>query len=105
MKVTKECNKCGGEGKLFNFSHVKSGVCFSCNGTGIKHKVKRTKIYSDIWVVTCEGAEWRYAPHGVRDLTEETANQLAAEVAPMFFDTPVVTKKQTYTIQTSHVLA
>jgi hypothetical protein len=23
MKVTKECNKCGGEGKLFNLSHVR----------------------------------------------------------------------------------
>jgi len=98
MTNTKECNKCGGEGKLFNFSHIKSGVCFSCNGTGIKHKVKRTKIYSDVWVVSCEGTEWR-------KLTEASANDFAEKVSPMFLEAPVITKKQTYTIKTSKVLA
>jgi len=98
MTNTKECNKCGGEGKLFNFSHIKSGICFSCNGTGIKHKVKRTKIYSDVWVVSCEGTEWR-------KLTESSAIDFAEEVSPMFLDIPVITKKQTYTIKTSKVLA
>ena len=98
MINTKECNKCGGEGELFNFAHIKSGVCFSCNGTGIKHKVKRTKIYSDVWVVSCEGTEWR-------ELTEASANNFAEEVSIMFLETPVITKKQTYTIKTSKVLA
>jgi hypothetical protein len=98
MTNTKECNKCGGEGKLFNCSHIKSGVCFSCNGTGIKHKVKRTKIYSDVWVVSCEGTEWR-------KLTEASANDFAEEVSMMFLEAPEITKKQTYTIKTSRVLA
>jgi DnaJ-class molecular chaperone len=104
MTNTKECNKCGGEGKLFNFSHIMSGVCFSCNGTGIKHKVKRTKIYRDIWVVSCEGTEYRYC-NQYRELTEASAIDLAQDVAPMFFEAPVITKKQTYTIKTSKVLA
>ena len=98
MTNTKECNKCGGKGELFNFSHIKSGVCFSCNGTGIKHNVKRTKIYSNVWVVSCEGTEWS-------KLTEASANDFAEEVSPMFLETPVITKKQTYTIKTSKVLA
>ena len=103
MNNTKECNKCGGEGKLFNFSHIMSGVCFSCNGTGIKHKVKRTKVYRDIWVVVCEGTEYRYGNR--YELTEASAIELAESVSELFSDTPVVLKKQTYTIKTSKVLA
>lgn len=98
MKNTKECNKCGGKGELFNFSHIKSGVCFSCNGTGIKHSVKRTKIYSDVWVVSCEGTEWVKS-------TESSAIAFSDEVSPMFLDIPVITKKQTYTVSHTKVLA
>jgi len=30
------CRRCGGEGKLTQFSHVEGGSCFSCGGTGVK---------------------------------------------------------------------
>ena len=98
MTNTKVCNKCGGDGELFNFSHIKAGVCFSCNGTGIKHRVTRTKVYSDVWIVSCEGTEWRQP-------TEVAAIAFATEVACMFLDAPLITKKQTYTLKTSKVVA
>lgn len=36
---TKPCSRCGGEGKLWHFSHVRGGTCFKCGGA----KEVRTK--------------------------------------------------------------
>lgn len=32
----KACARCGGEGRLPYFQHVKNGECFACHGTGTK---------------------------------------------------------------------
>ena len=29
------CHKCGGDGRLSHYGHVKGGECFACSGTGI----------------------------------------------------------------------
>lgn len=38
VAVSKEtygvCGKCGGDGYISSYSHIKAGVCFSCSGTG-----------------------------------------------------------------------
>jgi len=94
-----DCNKCGGEGVLFMFSHVKSGVCFSCKGTGIKHKQKRTKVLFDVWVVSSEG-------HSYPDQkTEVEAMQLACDVECMHLEEIAITKKQSYTYKFETVAA
>jgi hypothetical protein len=28
------CTRCGGEGRISYYSHIKAGVCFACNGSG-----------------------------------------------------------------------
>jgi hypothetical protein len=28
------CVRCGGEGRISYYSHIKAGVCFACNGSG-----------------------------------------------------------------------
>lgn len=43
---------------MFGCDHVMSGVCFSCNGTGAKHRQTRTKIFSTVWLVTSEGYDY-----------------------------------------------
>ena len=40
MKTIK-CTRCCGTGKVGNYANVKAGVCFACNGTGRKHKMRR----------------------------------------------------------------
>jgi hypothetical protein len=30
-----KCNRCGGSGKLPQFTHIQNGVCFRCNGSGL----------------------------------------------------------------------
>lgn len=34
-RETHRCPKCGGEGRLPNYSHIKGGECFRCGGTGV----------------------------------------------------------------------
>lgn len=28
------CKRCGGEGRISYYSHIKGGTCFACNGSG-----------------------------------------------------------------------
>ncbi len=32
------CYKCDGKGRVYGFSHIQSGVCFACQGVGIRRK-------------------------------------------------------------------
>lgn len=89
--LTSNCNKCCGTGKVFGCDHVKSGVCFSCNGTGIKHKQKRIKVMKNAWLVTSEGFEYPLV------YSEDEANSLADEVACMHLEPVQVIPKETYT--------
>jgi DnaJ-class molecular chaperone len=47
---TLQCDRCAGEGKIW-FSTLMGGVCFSCNGTGLKHTQKRTTVLTPSWRV------------------------------------------------------
>jgi hypothetical protein len=49
-----QCDKCAGEKKIW-FSTVQGGVCFSCNGTGIKHKQTKTTVVTPTWRVDADG--------------------------------------------------
>ena len=82
------CNKCNGEGKLWQFSNVMAGVCFSCKGKGVKHKLTRTKTYTDYWIVSCEGTQYP------RCKSEAEAIEFAAEVECMHLEAPVINKVQ-----------
>jgi DnaJ-class molecular chaperone len=42
--ATIECKRCCGTGKVGNFANVKGGVCFACNGTGRRVKMKRVMV-------------------------------------------------------------
>jgi hypothetical protein len=35
-KPKKECRRCSGYGRIDAYTHIKGGVCFSCNGSGKK---------------------------------------------------------------------
>lgn len=35
MAKTMECPKCSGKGYIQGYAHVRSGVCFKCNGAGV----------------------------------------------------------------------
>lgn len=94
-----DCNKCGGEGNLFMFSHVKGGVCFSCKGTGKKHTKKRIKIISTVYAVSCE--EVNYKPFK----TEKEALEFSEEVQEMHLEKVTVLKKETYTYKFELVAA
>ena len=43
------CPKCGGEGKIYYYSHVEGGICFKCGGSGVYHHkiVERTPEYEE----------------------------------------------------------
>ena len=45
------CTRCCGTGKVGNFSHVKSGVCFACGGTGTKRATKLVNVEERYGVV------------------------------------------------------
>lgn len=32
------CPRCGGQGRISSFSHIKGGECFTCGGTGIRSR-------------------------------------------------------------------
>ena len=81
---TIECNKCAGTGKVFGCEHVMGGVCFSCNGRGIKRKQTYTKVEKTMWLVTCEGIDYPLQK------SEEEARQLARDVTCMHLE-PVKT--------------
>lgn len=34
-EVARRCPKCGGEGRIAQFSHRKGGECFLCGGSGV----------------------------------------------------------------------
>ena len=35
-KPKKECRRCSGQGRIDAYTHIKGGVCYSCNGSGKK---------------------------------------------------------------------
>lgn len=92
-----ECPKCCGTGVLLDCKHVKSGVCFACNGTGIRHRVKNTKVTKQVWIVECEGTT--YPPFD----NEVDAKAFADEVACMHLEPPVVKSKETFSYKQSRV--
>lgn len=69
MAKTTECKRCCGTGKVGNFAHVKAGVCFACNGTGRRVKMKGVMV--DGFVVIYDGV-------GLRRETLAEAEALAA---------------------------
>ena len=94
--ATTECNKCGGTGTLFNFSHVKAGVCFSCNGTGIKHKLTRTKVIAEYWQVKCEAESCTY---DVKHSTFVDAEIFANQVSEMHLSPLTISKVKGFTYE------
>ena len=46
---TKPCTRCVGTGKVGNYAHVKSGVCFKCNGTGLQTVMKNVREQHVWW--------------------------------------------------------
>jgi hypothetical protein len=39
-----KCGKCDGEGIIQGFSHVRGGICFQCNGTGVVPDPKKGTV-------------------------------------------------------------
>lgn len=95
----KQCQKCSGKGVIFTFSHVKGGVCFSCNGTGIKTVMKRKKVTFMTHRVSCEGTDYGF----IND--ESEANELASQVQPMHLDAVKVECVESYTYEFTKVAA
>ena len=93
-----ECKKCGGSGVVWRHSHVMGGRCFSCSGTGKKRRMKREKVWSTFWQVSCPAEGVIYNRRDCFFATEAEALEFAKEVACMHLSELVVTKKQTYKI-------
>lgn len=96
----KKCNKCCGTGELFVFNHVKGGVCFSCNGTGVKHTQKRTKVTFTVFYVECKGESVKY-PY----MTESEANDLVSDVECMHLSPVEVVKHESFKYEFKRVAA
>lgn len=90
------CPKCAGTGTLWEFSHVKAGECFSCFGTGIKHRVKRQKKQSHYWLVFSPEFDKLFDEPYLRRTTEADALELAKEMQPMHL-LPLQLVEKTYT--------
>lgn len=39
----RSCPKCNGQGIIYQYGHVKGGVCFKCQGAGAVHGPRPTK--------------------------------------------------------------
>ena len=52
--ATTECKRCCGTGKVGNFANVKGGVCFACNGTGRRVKMRRHIETATVFAAVCE---------------------------------------------------
>lgn len=92
-----ECPKCCGTGVLVDCKHVKSGVCFTCNGTGEKHRVKNIKVRYNVWVVSCEGTTYPSFNNHNEAIT------FAEEIACMHLETPVVESKESFTYKQERI--
>lgn len=92
-----DCNKCGGEGQIFTVRHVKNGVCFSCNGTGQRHIMKKSKVFKTVYKVSCEDVVYPY----LKTLSEAVG--FASEVQAMHLDTVLIEQHETYTIKFTRV--
>lgn len=100
MATYYECKKCGGTGIVLGCKHVLGGTCFSCNGTGKKRRVKKTKVVSQVWQVSCPAEGFVY---DLLHKTQEEAQGFASQVAEMHLHPVVVTPRETYKIITEPV--
>ena len=92
------CKKCGGSGVVWRHSHVMGGKCFSCHGTGKKRRMKRVKVWSKYWQVSCPADGTVYNKPDCFFSTEAEAQEFAKAVAPMHLSELVVKERQTYKI-------
>ncbi len=97
--MKKECNKCCGTGIVDTCKHVMGGICFSCNGTGIKHTKKRTKITSIIYIVS--SGRTTYRPFK----TECEAVEFSKKVECMHLEPIKITKKESIRYEFKKVVA
>ncbi len=97
--LTYECRKCCGTGKIFGCAHIKAGICFSCNGTGTKHRKTRTKVFRDVWLVTSEGVDYPLQN------SESAAIDLAESVECMHLEPIKIIPKQVYSYKFVRVVA
>tara|TARA_R100000657_G_C4584831_1_gene45696 strand:- start:111 stop:413 length:303 start_codon:yes stop_codon:yes gene_type:complete len=95
-----ECKKCGGTGIVPGCKHVLGGTCFSCNGTGKKRRVTKTKVVSQCWQVSCPAEGFTYP---TLHKTEGEAQAFATQVAGMHLNPVEVSARETYTIVTKPV--
>ena len=100
MKQYYECKKCGGTGIVPGCKHVLGGTCFSCNGTGKKRRVTKTKVVSQCWQVSCPAEGFTYP---TLHKTEGEAQAFATQVAGMHLNPVEVSARETYTIVTKPV--
>lgn len=66
MKVKTPCPKCLGSGKITAFSHIDSGDCFMCSGSGEisvssianAPNISDTARKQALWIATAKPAQW-----------------------------------------------
>ena len=48
--INHTCPRCGGEGRISYYSHIDSGICFQCGGTGRydRQEIERTPEYEKV---------------------------------------------------------
>ena len=100
MATYYECKKCGGSGVVLGCKHVLGGTCFSCNGTGKKRRVKKTKVVSQFWQVSCPAEGFVYP---TLHKTQGEAQAFASQVAEMHLHPVSVSARETYKIITEPV--
>jgi hypothetical protein len=95
------CWKCNGEGRIWCYGHVLSGICFRCNGTG-KERTKTVKVYTAARLAKLNAAkakrdEKKAAAEAKKQAAEQARiNAFLAAMKPLFDRALALTKPNSF---------